>query len=98
MLKNDEIQNLINEIRNEQHAIEDDDTLKTYIKDAEYAINTDVGFEIDYVSDLNARKYLKNFVLYDRYKKLAEFKVYYVGDLSDLQSKYFLKANSNTDV
>ena len=83
------IATILKEIRNEQHPIENDETLRGYIKEAEYDINDAVGAEIDYDKDLRARKLLKNFVFYDRYKRLAEFKAQYIGEYSDLQAKYY---------
>ena len=84
-----EIANVIVEIKREQHPQEDDTTLTGYINDAEYDINQSAGVEIDYTSDLKARKLLKNFVLYDRYKRLAEFKILYGGEYAELQAKYY---------
>lgn len=84
-----EIATILKEIRNEQHPIENDETLKGYIKDAEYDINDAVGVKIDYDKDLKARKLLKTFVFYDRYKRLAEFKSQYIGEYSDLQARYY---------
>lgn len=88
-----QIEELLKEIQNEQHPIEDEETLKGYIKDAEYDINESSGVEIDYSKDLKARKLLKNFVLYDRYKRLAEFKQLYVGEYVNLQAKYYESTN-----
>lgn len=90
---NAQINELLKEIQNEQHSFEDEETLKGYIKDAEYDINESSGVEIDYTKDLKARKLLKNFVLYDRYKRLAEFKQLYGGEYADLQAKYYNHTN-----
>lgn len=90
---NAQINELLKEIQNEQHPFEDEETLKGYIKDAEYYINESSGVEIDYTKDLKARKLLKNFVLYDRYKRLAEFKQLYGGEYADLQAKYYNYTN-----
>ena len=84
-----QIATIITEIRNEQHPIENDETIKGYIKDAEYDINDAAGVKIDYDKDLKARKLLKTFVFYDRYKRLAEFKAQYIGEYSDLQARYY---------
>lgn len=84
---------IVKEIRYEQHPIESDEALKGYIKDAEYDINNYAGTKIDYDKDLDARKLLKNHVLYDRFKRLAEFKSMYIGDYSDLQAKYYKPSN-----
>ena len=89
MLSDDAIAKIVQEIRKEQHPIEDDETLIGYVKDAEYDINHSAGTEIDYEKDLKAKKLLKNFVLYDRYKRLAEFKTLYIGEYTDLQAKYY---------
>ena len=84
-----EIQNLVEEIIQEQHAIEDEETLEVYIKEAEYDINYSVGYKINYETDLSARSLLKNYVLYSRYKRLAEFKQIYGGEYALLQAKYY---------
>lgn len=80
---------LLKEIKNEQHPLEDDFTLNSYIKEAQYDINDAVGFKIDFGKDLKARKLLKNYVFYERYKRLAEFKQLYIGEYADLQAKYY---------
>ncbi|MBO5348988.1 MAG: hypothetical protein J6A89_04125 [Clostridia bacterium] len=92
-MENAQIETIIKEIRNEQHPQENDETIKGYIKDAEYNINYSAGTKIDYDKDLDARKLLKNHVLYDRYKRLAEFKCLYEGEYSDLQAKYYKSAD-----
>lgn len=86
-----QINNLITEIRREQHIspYEEDETLKDYIKEAEYDINENSGIEIDYEKDLKARSLLKDNVLYRRYGRLAEFKQLYIGDYANLQAKYY---------
>lgn len=84
-----QIKALLQEIRNEQHPIEDDETLIGYIKDGEYDINEDSGEKIDYGIDLKAKSLLKNYVLYARYKRLAEFKQLYAGEYANLQAKYY---------
>ena len=89
MLSDEAIKKIVKEIRMEQHSIEADETLIGYVKDAEYDINYSVGTEIDYEKDLKAKKLLKNFVLYDRYKRLAEFKALYIGEYTDLQARYY---------
>ena len=38
-----QIATIIKEIRNEQHPVENDETLKCYIKDAEYNLNHYAG-------------------------------------------------------
>lgn len=80
---------IIKEIRNEQHPTENDNTLKGYVRDAEYDINDSIGKKIDYDKDLKARKLLKNYVFYDRFKRLAEFKSLYAGDYIELQARYY---------
>ena len=90
MLLNEQtITNLIVEIKAEQHAAEKDETLKTYIKDAIHNICRDIGFEIDFDEDFKARKLLKNYVFYDRYKRLAEFKIAYAGEYEELREFYY---------
>lgn len=88
-----QIANILEEVKREQHPIEDDETLIGYIKDAEYDINYNSGKEIDYLTDLEAKRLLKNFVLYARYAKLAEFKQLNVGEYADLQAKYYKPSN-----
>lgn len=84
-----QIQKLLQEIRNEQHPLEDDGTLIGYIKDGEYDINENSGENIEYEVDLKAKSLLKNYVLYARYKRLAEFKQLYGGEYANLQAKYY---------
>lgn len=84
-----QIQKLLQEVKNEQHPLEDDKTLIGYIKDGEYDINEDSGEKINYETDLKAKSLLKNYVLYARYKRLAEFKQLYVGEYANLQAKYY---------
>lgn len=94
-MNDDEIKTLINEIRGEQHisSSEKDETLKSYIKEAEYDINENVGTEIDYEKDLKARVLLKNYVLYLRFSRLAEFKQLYGGEYAYLQAEYYKPSN-----
>lgn len=80
---------LLIEIQNEQHPPENEETLIGYINDAQFDINENSGAKIDYEKDLRARKLLKNFILYDRYKRLAEFKQLYGGEYAYLQAKYY---------
>ena len=82
------ISEILEEIKREQHPIEDDEILKGYIKDAEYDINYRAGKKIDYTTDLDAKRLLKNYVLYARFARLSEFKQLYGGDYADLQAKY----------
>ncbi len=88
-MEEDTIAIILNQIKNEQHPAEDDDTLKGYITDAEYSINEAVGKKVDYKKDKNAKRLLINYVLYARYARLAEFEQLYVGDYADLQAKYY---------
>lgn len=90
-MNNTQIKSLITEIRGEQHIspFEEDKVLEGYIKEAEYDINNHTGTEIDYEKDLKARSLLKNYVLYSRFKRLAEFKQLYVGEYANLQADYY---------
>ena len=90
-MDNTQIQKLIIEIRGEQHIspFEEDKVLEGYIKEAEYDINKSSGTEIVYEKDLKARSLLKNYVLYSRFKRLAEFKQLYMGDYVYLQTEYY---------
>ncbi len=63
-----------------------------FINDGIFDIENNVGFEIDFEKDLKARSLLKNYVLYARYKRLAEFKQLYGGEYIELQRQYY--ANS----
>ncbi len=82
-------QKLLQEIKNEQHPLEDDNTIIGYIKDGEGDINEFSGAKINYEIDTIAKSLLKNYVLYARYKKLAEFKQLYAGEYAFLQAKYY---------
>ncbi len=86
-----ETQKLVEEIRREQHItpFEKDETLIGYIKEGQYDINKTCGEDINYEIDLKARSLLKNYVLYARGKKLAEFKQLYIGAYSELQAEYY---------
>lgn len=86
-----QIQELIEQIRKEQHIspFEDDDVIKGYIKEAGYDINNHCGTEIDYKKDLKARSLLKDYVFYAREKRLAEFRQLYAGEYAILQAKYY---------
>ena len=86
-----QIKRLITEIRKEQHIspYEEEEVLRGYIKEAEYDINKSSGAEIDYEEDLKARSLLKNYVLYSRFKRLAEFKQLYAGEYANLQAEYY---------
>lgn len=90
-----QIQEILKEVRGEQHIspLEKDEIIIGYIKEAEFDINDKSGEKINYEVDLKARGLLKNYVLYSRYKKLAEFKELYGGDYIELQTKYYNPAN-----
>lgn len=86
-----QIKELITEIRREQHIspFEEDEVIEGYIKEAEYDINNHTGAEIDFNKNLKARSLLKNYVLYARFSRLAEFKQLYVGEYANLQAEYY---------
>lgn len=84
-----QIEKLLQEIRNEQHPVEDDETIIGYIKKGEYDINDSSGAKIDYEIDLKARSLLIDYVLYSRYKRLPEFKQLNAGEYAELQAKYY---------
>ena len=65
-----------------------------YVQDGMYDINTQIGCMIDYSKDLVAKSLLKNYCLYARYKRLAEFNSIYQGEYVKLQFKY----NRDTDL
>lgn len=82
---------LVEEIRGEQHISpnEGDNVVMGYLKDAQYDIDEYCGEKINYNVDLKARSLLKNFVLYARYSRLAEFRQLYAGEYAYLQAKYY---------
>ena len=82
---------LLQEIKGEQHLSpnEEDNVVIGYKKDAAYDINECCGEQINYGVDLKARSLLKNFVLYARYSRLAEFRQLYAGEYAYLQAKYY---------
>lgn len=90
-----QIDRLVQEIRGEQHVsyMEDDEVIQAYVKEGEFDINDCCGEQINYEVDLKARGLLKNYVLYARYKRLAEFKQLYGGDYAYLQAKYYKPSN-----
>ena len=89
--ENEAYQSLLQEIIKEQHIspFEEESVIIGYIKEAEYDINESCGSIIDYEDDLKARSLLKNYVLYAREKRLAEFKQLYAGEYALLQAKYY---------
>lgn len=88
-MEDTQIEKILQEIRNEQHPLENDETIIGYIKNGEYDINEDSGEKINYEIDLKAKSLLKNYVLYARFKRLAEFKQLYAGEYAKLQAKYY---------
>lgn len=64
-----------------------------YVKDGIYNINKQIGENIDYTKDLAAKSLLKNYCLYARYKRLAEFNQIYVSDFVKLQIRYNRDSN-----
>lgn len=86
-----QLHKLLEEIRGEQHISpnEDDNVVMGYLRDAQYDIDECCGEKIDYEVDLKARSLLKNFVLYARYSRLAEFRQLYAGEYAYLQAKYY---------
>ena len=88
------IKNFLNSYREENHVspFREDSEFLEYIKDGMVDINHYCGTEIDYEADREARRLLKNYVLYADYKKLAEFKQLYVGDYDKLQRKYYINS------
>lgn len=93
------IQVFLNSYREENHVspFRDDNEFTEYIKDGMEDINNYCGTKIDYEKDLDARRLLKNYVLYADYKKLAEFKQLYINKYDELQRKYFIK-NQSTNI
>lgn len=89
------IEVFLNEIREEQHIspFREDSEFVGYIKDGMYDINEYCGIKINYITDLKARRLLKNYVLYADYKRLAEFKQIYIGEYDELQRKYYVNSN-----
>ena len=90
-MNNTQIEKLIKEIRSEQHVSpnEEDKVIEKLIKEAEFDINSKSGAKIDYDADLTARGLLKNYAMYRRFGRIAEFKQLYAGDYADLQAKYY---------
>lgn len=87
---NNIIKIIITEVRKEKHIppnIKDDDLIN-YVKEGIFSINNEVGEQIDYEVDLDARSLLKNYILYAYYSRLAEFKEIYTRDYVELQIKY----------
>ncbi len=88
-----QIEDILREIRNEQHPLEDDETIIGYIKKGEYDINDSSGAKINYEIDLKARSLLIDYVLYSRYKRLSEFRQLNAGEYAELQAKYYKPTN-----
>ena len=85
--------------RNENHVspFREDAEFLEYIEDGIEDIDNYCGTKIDYEKDKEARRLLKNYVLYADYKKLAEFKQLYIEKYDELQRKYFVK-NKSSDI
>ena len=85
------IKELLDEIKLEQQISPflDEKIIITFINDGIYDIEKNVGFEIDFATDLKARTLLKNYVLYANHKRLAEFKILYGGEYIELQREYY---------
>lgn len=94
-MENTQIEKLLKEIKDEQHItpFEKDSIIIGYIKEAEFDIDKNIGAKIDYEIDLKARSLLKNYVLYTREKRLAEFKQLYGGEYATLQAEYYKPTN-----
>lgn len=90
-MKDTQLENLVNEIIDEQHISQSEkkENIKSYVKDAEFDINESSGASIDYTEDLKAKRLLKNYVMYVRHGRLAEFKELYRADYANLQAKYY---------
>lgn len=97
-MSDETIKQLIEQIRKEQHVspYRDNEEFTQYIKDGIYDINNYCGTDIDYTTDLKARRLLINYVMYADNKRLAEFKTLYIGDYDELQRQYYIDfKNSN---
>ena len=84
------IAELVKEIRKEQTISPkiNDDNFRNFIVEAMYNINYETGEYINFINDLDAKSLLKNYVLYARYNRLAEFKELYRREYASLQFKY----------
>ena len=90
-----QIEVFLNSYREENHVspFRNDIEFKEYIEDGIEDINGYCGAKIDYTKDRDARRLLKNYVLYADYKKLEEFKQLYKGDYDKLQRKYYVNSD-----
>lgn len=90
-----QIQKVVEEIRGEQHVspFEKDTILIGYVKEAEFNINNEVGVKINYFTDLDAKSLLKDYVMYARHARLAEFKELYTGSYEKLRAYYYKHTN-----
>ncbi len=84
------IADFIREIRREQSISPKipDENFSNFIVEGMYNINCETGENINYKNDLEAKSLLKNYVLYARYNRLAEFKELYRREYASLQFKY----------
>lgn len=94
-MKENEIYSLIEEMRDEYHFSPYRENIEfvNFVKDGIYDINNYVGAKIDYSEDLEARRLLKNYVLYADYQKLSEFKELYIEKYDKLQRDYYINSN-----
>lgn len=86
---------LVDEIILEQHISPNipKKEINNYVKNAIFSINSSVGEMINYNEDLDARRLLKNYCLYARYNKLAEFNQIYESEYVKLQFRYNRDSN-----
>lgn len=66
-----------------------DSVLREKLNSSICIINENVGYEINYDEDLEAKELLKYRIFYDINFRLAEFDELYGGNYAALQSKYY---------
>lgn len=91
MIKDELVVELTEELIRERHisAFENENDFKLKFYAAIQELNENVvGVEMDYETDYVARNLLKEYVFYDYYNMLPEFKERYASDFIKLQFKY----------
>lgn len=90
-MTSDKIIELVNEFKSEKNIsdFEDKNKYQKMFETAIYSINQDIGYDIDYKMDLQAKELLFNYVFYALYNRLVEFKELYAQDYIKLQAKYY---------
>lgn len=90
-MNNSDIKKIVDELLDEKRisAYEKKDSFERKVTLAIYFLENEIaGATIDFNEDLNARDLVKEYVFYDFYNMIPEFKERYANELTKLQFKY----------